>query len=334
MTTEIDYVVRSYITDKEENLMEKIFPPYSVGHFDQQKTICKRLGEILTFEPGLEIIALKMLGVEEYKLNVPCSSITYQEGVDGITNRLLIGKDNNLTTAIISHFWKGAKPHIFRDFISFAGNNIFPNLDENNKLQSLDVYCSKILDYLIDDSKPKIIDDVHTVHVSKSKILVNGSFEIPLEGKIPPRIGGYYVDRRLAGFVIGDFMFYFPDIHLKFDEMVFGLVSNRLPERLFNPGKMLMTGIKRIPKKPKEVNSHFPEGRVEKIIDEPIWNSFCRDFPESSFEQYRLLNKEMEEARKYFNGTGENSSSAELFATLSLLAKYSGKKTEQGETQK
>lgn len=329
LMTSIDYVVRIYFAE-EEKLLEKLFPPCSENRMDHQKAICKRIGEILTFEPGLKILALKMLGVEEYKLNVPCSEITYQEGMNGIKNRLLLSK----TTALISYFWKNAKPHIFRDFISFAGSNIFPNLDENNKLQSLDIYCSKVLDHLIDDSQPQIIDDVQSVHVSKSKILVNGSFEIPLEENTHLRIGGYYIDERLAGFVFDKFIFYFPDIHMKFDEMIFGLVSNGLPERLFKPGKMVMAGVKRIPKKPNQINSHFPINRAEKTIDETTWNSFCRNFPDSSFEQYRFLNKELEEAGSQFKENGENDSAAELFAALSLLVKYSGKKTEQEQTQK
>lgn len=327
MTTEIDYVVRTYITDKEDNLLEKLFPPCSENRMDHQKAICKRLSEILTFEPGLEILALKMLGVEEYKLNVPCSEITYKESVDGITNQLLLSKEDKQTLAIISYFWKGAKPHIYRDFISFAGSNIFPSLDENNKLQSLDIYCSKVLDHLIDDSQPQIIDDVQSVHVSKSKILVNGSFEIPLNIDTLPRIGGYYIDKRLAGFVVDKFIFYFPDIDLKFDEMLF-IIGNGMPERMYRPGKMVMAGVKRIVRKPNHLSSHFPTNRAEKSIDETTWNSFCRDFPDKSFEHYRLLIKEMEEARKPFNETGMNDSAAELLAALSLLMKYSGKKTE------
>lgn len=328
MTSPIDYVVRTYFTN-EENLLEKIFPPCCETYKDHQQTICKRFEEIMTFEPGLEIIALKMLGIEQYMVNVPCTGLTFKEGTDGVLNRLVFENAHSPNTVLMSHYWKGATPHIFADFISFAGHNLFPNLDKDNKLQDVDIYCSKVLDFVIDDSPPQI-DEVKTIHVSKTKVFVNGSFEIPLDENIPPRIHGYYNDRRLAGFVIDKFIFYFPDVHIKIEERLFGLVSNRgVPERVYKPGKMVMTGVKKVAKKPSGVNSHMPTFKTIKHFDETTWKSFCHDFPEGCFERFRLMTKELERVRKEFNSTrtdkGENDDHlGELVAVLTLLAKGSG----------
>lgn len=326
----IDYIVRFYLSN-EEKLMEKLFPPWSETYKEHQQTICKRFEEILTFEPGLEIVALKMLGIEQYMFNAQCTDIVYEEKPNGDNNTLFFKNNDTLNIALISHFWKNEKPCVFNDSISFAGNNIFPNMDEENKLQSVDIYCSKVLDFLIEDS-PKGIDEVKTVHVSKTKVLVNGSFEFPLDEKIPPRIHGYYYDRRLAGFVIDKFVFYFPDVHIKMEERLMGLILNHgVPERLYKPGNMVMTGVKKVAKKPSEVNSHFPEGRAEKTIDETTWNSFCRKFPDSSFKQYRLLNKEMEEVRKKIKEKGGIDSMTGLLEIFSLLAKHSENKKEEND---
>jgi hypothetical protein len=264
------YIVNEYKTS-EPDFFEKCLP---VDDLEHQKEVCDKLRSIIKFDSEMTFIAYKKFGTENYKIDIPATSVEFYKEEElecnncNKTHTYNGLKFSNGTRTI--PLYVDSKPMISKEYISFEYDRYYPKINENGEVEGFTGYMFKKKNIVFDEC---IVENINNILIKENEIIINDTVILPMIHKAIHAL--YNWNNTIKGLMISRTAFYFenynPEDYIDPENII---------EKVYSLEKFSAWKVSIENCRINQFWGYFNHGpKIPRIIKDEIWEKICINFP-------------------------------------------------------